>query len=519
MFPGVGGAVIGGLEAGSALLKNKDGLYKNKAAEALDVLNPVTAVSRLATGVGQIFSGEQLDPTGELAMKKALKEQKTRENQELIFGQVGREDTAQLGQYKRGAKAVGTKAIEIEGGEPHFSKKVNGQRMLKSFSPNGPSHEAGGIPTIAAEGDAIVTAKGAKGAQAVAAHAAGNHQLVEKLIKQMPEDKNKPTYGGGNRSAKAKAKTKAAALTPAQLAVQAQQRTLNSNGYQLTPDGKIGPHSQAAMNDFGGMNAPLLFKNTLSDQVKANAALPATLEKTSLATGGYTPSATRLSKATSAAQGALQGSASIYNLGQGLFGNVEKTARRTYTPELQQYEDLSAPQRQASRQGMNQQVANSRNLSAGSAGNMRANAGQAYAENVQRQGAIDSQESGRRLAINGQNAQTRNTAQAANIEMNDRADNLDLQNQAKKSEALAKGLEGISGLASQGLLQKNTLAKESLDRNMLGQAYKNFTYTSEQNVELRKQLEAKLAPAVVIDPLTNLPKKKKGARFIKMKNC
>jgi hypothetical protein len=482
LAPGVGGAVIGGLESLSSTLKDENGLYKNKFGQALDGLNPVTAVSRLTTGVGQLFSGEKFDLDGQDAIKKAMAEEKLQKEKEENWSRVGADTSGQLSQFKKGARKVAAKAIEIEGGEPHFSKKVNGARDLKFFAPDGPTHREGGIAVLAENGDAVVTAKKDLGKKAVAAHQRGDHRAVEKIIGQMPEDKGrKATAADGIRSAKGRQGKRTYAPTTA----------------QAEPTVTYALPKLPGLGDFGLDNGPGLEsrRNALADLPKPGGAVslgtPATGAAGAKKSGGGV---------AGALMSGLQAAPTIYNLGQGLFGDVAKTERRSYNPELQQYQDLSAPQRTASRQAMNQQVSNARNLSGGSVGNLRSNRAQAFAENATRQGSIDAQESGRKLGVNNQNVELRNQAALINKQTEDQADQLDLQNQAKKSEALSKGLEGIAGLAGNALLTKNTVAKEGADRAMLSEVYKNYT----------------------MDPLTGKPvlrKLRQGMKSLKLKNC
>ena len=495
--------------AGAGLLSTGLSLAQGDRTDARGVAKGGSALGVLGSAASGAATGAQFGPLGaaiggglglvtgifqssqqDKAREVALRAQKLNDQQQQ-WNRVGKDANLQPGQYKGGAKKVATKAIEIEGGEPHFSKKAGGQRTLKQYHPNGPKHSQGGIPTVAEEGDAIVTAKGAKGAQAVAAHQRGDHATVEKLINQMPEDK-------GSKKALGAARIKP--RLPSRLPV----KTASRLTYNLPTQSSIEQITNNAVGPLGisENSRDAIAKATVGPGFEARNPY---LKLEGNMTSGPDAATKRLQNPATAVAQAMP---SIYNLSQGLFGNVEKTVRRNYSPEQQQYQDLSGSQREASTQAMNQQVSNARNLSAGSAGNLRSNQNQAYADNVTRQNGIDAQESGRRLAIAGQNVESRNQAQAANIQMNDQADNLDLQNQAKKSEAMSKGLEGISGLASNSLLTKNTLAKESADRNMLGQAYKNFTYTSDQNIELRKQLSAAKVPGY-----------KKGNRSIKLKGC
>ncbi len=327
---------------------------------------------------------------------------------------------------------------------------------------------------LAEEGDAIVTAKGKQGHAAVAAHAAGDHKKVEKIISKMPTDKGKAKAPGGIRGARTKKVPPVAQVMP----------TFTMGPIQ--DDGVLGvqPPSNTYADRMAAIGQPLR-----TDYVQPG-------KMPTISTTGNDV----LGRAQAAGSDLLQAAPTVYNLSQGLFGGVDKTTRRSYNPLLNTYEDLSGPTRQASTQAMRGAISAARSNSGGNAGNARSNASQAYAEDVTRQGSINSQEAGRKLSVNQSNVQAINQAHLQNNAMNDRADEMDLQNSAKKSEALSRGLEGISALAGQKQLLGNTLAKESADRDMLGQLYKNYEFDENGKVKLR-----------------GLPVKKKGAKSIKVK--
>jgi len=451
-LPGLGGTLVSGSQVLSGMTRNEDGLYKNKVAQTLDGLNPVTQLTRLGNAASGIFSGKlfrdgvHFDLDGQQALKDAKANDLLKQQQAATWGRTGL-DTAsksQLSQYKKGAKQVPTKPIEMEGDEAHFSKKVNGKRILKTFLPDGPSHEEGGIPILAEKGDAIVTAKGDKGKEAVAAHLAGNDQKVEKLINQMPMDKGKQKAKNGLERVKFKP------------------------GSPVLPDDIFAekPTSLAtrmAVIGRGYLDAPV------AKVASKKAEVPSTVP-------------TRLgSAATSLAQAAP----TIFNLGQGLFGDVEKTTRRGYTPTLATYADSSAPSRLQSTQAMRASMQAARNYSGGNAGNARANSVQAFAEDATRQGAINNQEASRKLQVNEYNTGLLNDAVLRNNAMNDSADALDMQNAAKKSEALASGLTGLSALSSNNQLMKNQAAADEQNMGYLKQLYKNYTIGPDGKIVLK----------------------------------
>lgn len=469
-----GNGSYGGYKQGTGVLAEfKMGTKKlKKAANGLQNI--------LGGAIGGASSGAALGPWGALAggvlgagasyfqgrdEEEMLKKLKQQQLVQTTQAQVGMDNSpmSQMSQYKQGGKTMKHKAIEIEGGEPHFSKKIGGKRTLKQYSPNGPTHEQGGIPVLAEAGDAIVTAKGAKGALAVAAHQAGDHATVEKLINQMPEDKGSAKKPRGTRSLASIKFKPGKTVLPQELL-----STVSPSDSDATRMAAVG----------------MTLRPGLVSGTAGTSAVPVAAASSSVGKG--------VSPLNSLAQAAP----TLYNLGQGIFGNVDKTTRRTYNPALNTYADLSGPSRQASVQAQNLQVANARNLSGGSVGNVRANANAAFAENATRQGAINSQEAGRKLDIANQNTSIRNDAQLRNNAMNDQADAYDMQNATKKQEALAKGLEGISGLAANSQLMGNQQSRDMQNRKQLGDMFANYK----------------------VDELGNIvPRKRKGAKSIKVK--
>lgn len=460
LLPGAGTAV-NVLEGISSSLKDENGLYKSKVGQVLDNLNPVTAISTSLNAVGGIFSGKAFrggfDPSGQSELRDALRKQKIATQQKNTWANVTSDvaSDSQLGQYKNGASKVATKPIEIEGGEPHFSKPVGGKRALKMYSPTGPSHEEGGIPVLAEQGDAIVTKKGNLGKQAVLAHQQGNHELVERIIDKMPADKGSSKARGGKRR------------------VKAADSTLPKITY--TPPSNVLPvglfdnpsTTEARARQIG---QPFREPDVSMDIYNKNktAYLPAAPTAASPAATGVA------SKATGLLNNLATAAPSIYNLGQGLFGDVAKTTRRNFNPTALTYEDGSNPTRQAITQGVRASISNARNISGGNAGNIRANANQAYATGISQLASVNNQESQRKLDVNNTNVGIKNDAQLRNNAMNDQADQLDLMNSAKKQEALAKGLEGISGLSQNSQLMANQQAASEASANSIGQMYRNF---------------------------------------------
>jgi hypothetical protein len=156
-----------------------------------------------------------------------------------------------------------------------------------------------------------------------------------------------------------------------------------------------------------------------------------------------------------------------YNLGQGLFGKPEKVKRRNYNPNLEQYVDTSQTTRREADSLYKGALSNSRNLSGGSVANARANNQVAANAKFNAVNQIDSQEFGKQVDINNRNTNTLNNAKLTNLELDNKYDEIDSMNQAKKQEALSQGLTELGQLGSRNKSEKNELNAHKHAWNML----------------------------------------------------
>ncbi len=130
------------------------------------------------------------------------------------------EDTENQAYLKRGGKKMkyktGVRVIETEGREPIFSgKQKDGTRKLLFYNPSLPNHSEGGVklkvtknkyattPNTIPAGSSIITAENGKNKLALQAYKEGNHELLDKIINSMPEDKGKKA-GDGKKKVRAK---------------------------------------------------------------------------------------------------------------------------------------------------------------------------------------------------------------------------------------------------------------------------------------------------------------------------
>lgn len=142
-----------------------------------------------------------------------------------------------------------------------------------------------------------------------------------------------------------------------------------------------------------------------------------------------------------------------YNLGMGLFGNVDTLDMGRYNPQEQQYRDLSERDRQAANEGSAVARYNmgKRHMSRGQ--------GIGEASNIERQrqgamGRINQAENRRYDQIAAGNTNIRNQADLTNLGFQQQETMYGKQAEGKKSEYLGRGLEGAAGL-SQNALQRD----------------------------------------------------------------
>jgi hypothetical protein len=295
------------------------------------------------------------------------------------------ETLSQSGQiYKTGTNGVkASKPVEAEGGELIF-KKIGNRYKLKADL-NGPSHKNGGVDIRVESKDVIVPKKDASKVKKMIGKNGLTDSKFESYRVKLPKDQ--PVAAKGSEY-----------LDPKGLGGVSPQYNINP---QYTAPAL--PQDQV---ETGGSN------------FMANA-------------GGYLNTAAQLAP-------------TLYNIGQGLFGKVEKEKANFVNPELYKYQDSSDPMRRASETAYRIDTANSRNLSGGNAGNIRANLNQANVANFNRKQDINSAEVDRSLQTANMNTNLKNQYKLINSQEQARVNAVNAVRAGKKSEYLGKGLEGLS---------------------------------------------------------------------------
>ncbi len=321
----------------------------------------------------------------------------------------------------RGVYNKGSKKIEVEGDEIHLAKKGS-KFVVKNDFKDGPTHAEGGIEIVAQEGDIITPAN--KRGQVVEALQEGNHKKLESIRKSLPKDK--PAYKmkkGGTVKKDTRDKSEPVSATPKDFKP-------FSSGYTQTGLKKIN----------------------------------------SVKTGN--PKASTSSNFDASRIGEVAGTLGeiapiAYNIGQGLFGKVQKTNRRNVTPSNFQYQDNSQPLRNEINSLYNQDKQTIRNASGGNAGTYLANTGMASANKFKRLQEVNNTEAARKVQTQNANTELQNNAQSMNVQLNNQYDEMDLGNSARKGDFLATGLGQASQFAQNRVLQGNLKNRDEMILNNL----------------------------------------------------
>lgn len=206
-----------------------------------------------------------------------------------------------------------------------------------------------------------------------------------------------------------------------------------------------------------------------------------------------TPNSNVASKYGVMAQNLLDYAPSTYNLITGAFEKPVKTERRFYSPETQQYQDMSQPLRNQSQQAFKTDVANVKSVSGGQASTFLANTQQASNRAFDRSQQIENTEAQRRLQISNTNRDIRNQAKATNLELANQYDNLDLENKAAKRNFLTTGLTQASEISQFKRFNKNLKTADDIRTQTLGAYSSDFELEKDEkgNITGRTKFKTK----------------------------
>lgn len=332
-------------------------------------------------------------------------------------------------------KELKSREIETEGREPIFSpKKKDGTRDLLYYNPSAPTHEQGGVKAkvipkniykqksgnselVIPEGSAIITANKGKNKVALNAYKKGDYKQLNKVIDKMPNDSKSYKY---------------------------KKETGDSNVVN-NPADKWKNNTTSGVGV--GLNTTLNSSSNLGTANKSNNGIGDKFSSISGSIGNLAPS--------------------IFNLSQGLLNKPTQVNRRYINNENYKYQDTSAPARRAANEQQLVSSNNIRNATGGSGGAFLANQAMASAERFKNISDINNQQMGQRQDISNANVGLRNQQNQENLQLGNEYDQQNRANQAKKSEYLGKGLEGISQASQMNQLNKNRSKMDNIRLNTL----------------------------------------------------
>lgn len=325
----------------------------------------------------------------------------------------------------------GVKPIEVEKDELVFSRSGKNYKLKADFK-GGKTHAQGGEPFTASEGDVIYPGK--HRSKIMAAYKRGDTAMLEAIRLNLPKDGNKAARGLNNDPPYEDGFTKNIPFS--------EDDTINLSAtatkkvpyeYDANFNKTLIPISQSKYYNNNG--------NPTEESTTTLSAMASNPNSTSTPVVNSTPG-----KGANVAAGLVQAAPTIYNTIRGTFGKAQQPTKRFYTPDKYSYNDLSDPNRRLSRE---QYTVDKYNVGtvAGSRGQATSYLSQAGINNYKRLSDINNYEIGRKSEINNMNTQLINQAKGTNLQLANQYDDQALQNEAKRTEYLGRGMEGASALA------------------------------------------------------------------------
>jgi hypothetical protein len=382
------------------------------------------------------------------------------------------------------------KPIEVEKDELIF-KKVGGRYKLKADFQGGKTHEQGGEPYTAQEGDVIYPGK--QRAKVLSAYNKGDYAALETMRMKLPKDKTSPINGEGNKG-----------ILDNTMADGDQEdtTTLSAKGYKTIADPNEDTVSLSAKGyKTVGVNPDVNLSSTVNRTVDQNTSFQdnRTLSPVSQSkvynNGGnptldqrtkYSPkSPVDINKVAGGVESAIQSAPTIYNSIKGTFGKPTLTTRRYISPNLMTYQDQSDPNRRQAQEQFNIDKSNSNNQ-VGTMGQQQSNMAQAGVAKYNRMSDINNYETNRKVGVNNANTEIKNNANQTNIGLANEYDQMDLQNKTAKNNYQSTAVTGASNLSFNREQMNNQkdrdsiLAKTLSTNNMVGDAQGNQYYKTGQ---------------------------------------
>jgi hypothetical protein len=360
----------------------------------------------------------------------------------------------QMYQAEHGLDISSSKPVEVERNELVFERNKAGKYTLKADFKGGKTHDKGGEDYMAKEGDVIFPGKLRD--KVMKHYKSKNFPGLESIRLTLPKDT--PVAEDGLDLVDD-------TLLPKVNAPDFNVGTIPSAGYQGYSTDSYLPKVDAPAFNLDSIPNPnygnyMTARGGIGDYTEPNyisnsSSLTVPVER--LGSNGVVPNVNF--------NRGIQSAPTIYNTLQGVFGKVAKPTRRFVHSDKYRYTDTSAPLMQASNEAMAVDMANA-NRTLGSRGQALSYMSQAGVGNFNRKYKIIGDEVAKKTSIDNMNTQLANSDKLTNLQLANQYDTEYLQNKAKKTEYLGKGLEGVSGLSFNDELMGNMKDRDKLLTSM-----------------------------------------------------
>lgn len=361
---------------------------------------------------------------------------------------------------KEGVSSIDKMKIEVEGNEAIFRRKA-GRFELKRLA-KGPTHEQGGIPYTAEEGDVIFPASMKD--KVMDMYKDGNAPGMEALRRTLPDKPTSirqyrkgtqsinTTYGEDHRQVDDQTHYGLRVPTYAEgiKDVELPELGVDADTREFRPQGR-------SMNSF----------MQPGNSTNINGAVPLPAMPNNPDTSGIGLQTSRPSLGSNL----LSAAPDIYNIARGISEQPVQATPRYLKLNRYNYTDLSNPNRQQSNRVERLQINNARNTSGGNLQAYGAMGNQAMAANFGRQEDINNFEAGRRDNVYNQNVGLSNQENQYNTQENARVDQINMANRAAPGNFIAKGLTGLQQLSEKSNTDKQ---RQDLDSQLLKQLIPNL---------------------------------------------
>ncbi len=385
---------------------------------------------------------------------------------------------------RNGSKNLMTKPIEIEGDEPVFTKN-KGKFKLKYLANNGPSHEEGGIPFNAKDGD-VIFPKNQK-STVMRKYKSGDHKGLESMRQNLPEDKPQKARGGYNGDPEEPDIIKninryryASKIDPryAKITTPPSTRSIQP----LVDPKKYIPQMSDTTNPFPKDNGWKMTKDSVAKpEFKMKSVIPG--KSVTASDPDYLKRDVKPKGKFDVNSGiALANTA--YNLIKGM-SPAEKTPRNYVTLDKLKYKDTSDPDRLNSTQARDVNRYNRQNYGGGNSANLQAGLAQDSADDFYRKQSINQKEREVSLNVQNQNVGIQSQEEKINKSTMDQADYYDAQNRAMKDSYTETGINELTNQAQQNIRTKEQRAVDDQRFDLANSMYQNYQVKRDEENKMK----------------------------------